>query len=135
MMRSSYGPGGFGAMMSGDWSRLRGGAWQTMTRQDWQRLVQRLLGTTANSNRGRGRLSPLALDRLADLLAERIAARLSGLTLAKPEPLVDAVEIARLHGKTRSWVYEHAGRARGRAARLRPPAPAWLLARARRGTA
>lgn len=25
------------------------------------------------------------------------------------EPLVDAVEIARLLGKTRSWVYEHAG--------------------------
>jgi hypothetical protein len=35
--------------------------------------------------------------------------RLSGLTPAQAEPLVDAAEIARLHGKTRSWVYEHAG--------------------------
>jgi hypothetical protein len=52
-----------------------------------------------------------ALDRLADLIADRVAARLGALT---PEPgtseaLVDAGEIARLHGKTRSWVYEHAG--------------------------
>ena len=50
-----------------------------------------------------------ALDRLADLLAERLAVRLRGLTPARAEPLVDAAEIARLHGKTRSWVYEHAG--------------------------
>ncbi|HET7048121.1 MAG TPA: hypothetical protein VFI54_07640 [Solirubrobacteraceae bacterium] len=50
-----------------------------------------------------------ALDRLADLLAERLAVRLSGLTSARAAPLVDAAEIARLHGKTRSWVYEHAG--------------------------
>ena len=52
-----------------------------------------------------------ALDRLADRIADRLAARLAGLapTHAQPEPLVDAAEIARLHGKTRSWVYEHAG--------------------------
>lgn len=50
-----------------------------------------------------------ALDRLADLLAERLAARLGGLAPPAAEPLVDAAEIARLHGKTRSWVYEHAG--------------------------
>jgi hypothetical protein len=50
-----------------------------------------------------------ALDRLADLLAERLASRLSGLALGRAEPLVDAAEIAHLHGKTRSWVYEHAG--------------------------
>ena len=50
-----------------------------------------------------------ALDRLADLLADRLAARLGVRTPAQPEPLVDAAEIARLHGKTRSWVYEHAG--------------------------
>jgi len=52
-----------------------------------------------------------ALDRLADLIADRLAARLGILTPAhaQPEPLVDAAEIARLHGKTRSWVYEHAG--------------------------
>ncbi len=52
-----------------------------------------------------------ALDRLADRIADRLAVRLAGLapTHAQPEPLVDAAEIARLHGKTRSWVYEHAG--------------------------
>ncbi|MGH2928181.1 MAG: hypothetical protein ACRDL8_08260, partial [Solirubrobacteraceae bacterium] len=50
-----------------------------------------------------------ALDRLADLLAERLAVRLRELTPARAEPLVDAAEIARLHGKTRTWVYEHAG--------------------------
>jgi hypothetical protein len=52
-----------------------------------------------------------ALDRLADRIADRLAVRLARLapTHAQPEPLVDAAEIARLHGKTRSWVYEHAG--------------------------
>jgi hypothetical protein len=50
-----------------------------------------------------------ALDRLADLLADRLAARLADRASTQPEPLVDAAEIARLHGKTRSWVYEHAG--------------------------
>jgi hypothetical protein len=50
-----------------------------------------------------------ALDRLADLLAERLAVRLRGLAPTRAEPLVDAAEIARLHGKTRCWVYEHAG--------------------------
>jgi hypothetical protein len=50
-----------------------------------------------------------ALDRLADLLAERLAVRLSGLASTRAESLVDAGEIARLHGRTRSWVYEHAG--------------------------
>jgi hypothetical protein len=52
-----------------------------------------------------------ALDRLADLIADRLTARLGGRTDAadRADPLVDAAEIARLHGKTRSWVYEHAG--------------------------
>src|SRR4051794_13923976 len=52
-----------------------------------------------------------ALDQLADLIADRLAARLGGLNPGpdRPEALVDAAEIARLHGKTRSWVYEHAG--------------------------
>ena len=50
-----------------------------------------------------------ALDRLADLLVDRLAARLGGLVPERVEPLVDAGEIARLFGRTRSWVYEHAG--------------------------
>jgi hypothetical protein len=64
---------------------------------------------TALSGRDPGAYDDDALDRLADLLAERLAVRLSGLAPARSEPLVDAAEIARLHGKTRSWVYEHAG--------------------------
>jgi hypothetical protein len=50
-----------------------------------------------------------ALDRLADEIADRLAARLEGFAPARSEPLVDAAEIARMFGKTRSWVYEHAG--------------------------
>jgi hypothetical protein len=59
---------------------------------------------TALSGRDPGAYDDDALDRLADLLAERLAVRLSGLAPAGAEPLVDAAEIARLHGKTRSWV-------------------------------
>jgi hypothetical protein len=64
---------------------------------------------TATSVLEAARYDDDALDRLADLLAERLALRLSGLAPGRAEPLVDAAEIARLHGKTRSWVYEHAG--------------------------
>jgi hypothetical protein len=50
MMGDYYGPGGSSGMMgSGDWSWMMGGAWQHMTRQDWQRLQQRLLGTSAST--------------------------------------------------------------------------------------
>ena len=50
MMGGYYGNGGWGSMMnSGDWSWMMGGTWQNMTRQDWQRLQQRLLGTNASS--------------------------------------------------------------------------------------
>ena len=66
---------------------------------------------TVPTGRDPGEYDDDALDRLADLIAHRVAARLGGLTSGhdRPEPLVDAAEIARLHGKTRSWVYEHAG--------------------------
>ena len=41
--------GGFSAMMSsGNWSWIMGGAWQSMTRQDWQRLQHQLVGTNIN---------------------------------------------------------------------------------------
>jgi hypothetical protein len=50
-----------------------------------------------------------ALDRLAEEVARRLAARLGGLMPGQTEALVDAAEIARIYGKTRSWVYEHAG--------------------------
>lgn len=53
MMGGSGVSGGWGAMMgSGDWSWMMSGAWH-MTRQDWQRLEQRLLGADAvATNRG-----------------------------------------------------------------------------------
>lgn len=50
-----------------------------------------------------------ALDLLADRIAERVAVRLGGAIPEQAEALVDATEIARRYGKTRSWVYEHAG--------------------------
>jgi hypothetical protein len=51
------------------------------------------------------------LDRFAELLADRVAERLAPLLSApgQPEGLVDAHEIARLVGRSRWWVYEHAG--------------------------
>jgi hypothetical protein len=48
------------------------------------------------------------LDALADRVAERLVVRLEGLTPAPFEELVDAREIARVTGRSRGWVYEHA---------------------------
>jgi hypothetical protein len=72
-------------------------------------MTTTVTASTATSSRDPAEYDDDALDRLADLLAQRLAVRLSGLATARAEPLVDAAEIARLHGKTRSWVYEHAG--------------------------
>jgi hypothetical protein len=58
------------------------------------------------ASRSRSTNDDVALDRLADLPAERHAVRLKALTPVAP---VDAAEITRLHGKTRTWVYDHAG--------------------------
>jgi hypothetical protein len=66
-------------------------------------MTTRTTAATATSVRDPAGYDDDALDRLADLLAERLAVRLSGLAPALPEPLVDAAEIARLHGKTRTW--------------------------------
>jgi hypothetical protein len=53
MMGGYYSNGGFGAMMSsGNWSWMMGGAWQNMTRQDWQRLQHQLLGTSTSRHHG-----------------------------------------------------------------------------------
>jgi hypothetical protein len=50
MMGGYAANGGIGAMMrSGDWSWMMGGAWQHMTRQDWQRRQQQLLGPGAGT--------------------------------------------------------------------------------------
>jgi hypothetical protein len=51
MMGGYYNNGGLGAMMSSDdWNWMMGGTWQHMTRQDWNQLQRRLLGTTRMSN-------------------------------------------------------------------------------------
>lgn len=71
--------------------------------------ARRPLASTAASLEVEADFNHAALDRLADLLADRLAQRLGGLMPGQDEPLVDAAEIARLHGKSRSWVYEHAG--------------------------
>lgn len=51
------------------------------------------------------------VDRVADLVADRVVERLAPyLGAGGPiEGLVDASEVARLAGRTRRWVYEHAG--------------------------
>jgi len=52
------------------------------------------------------------VDRVADLVADRVVERLVpylGAGGAPSEGLVDASEVARMAGRTRRWVYEHAG--------------------------
>lgn len=52
------------------------------------------------------------VDRVADLVADRVVKRLVpylGAGGAPSEGLVDASEVARMAGRTRRWVYEHAG--------------------------
>lgn len=52
------------------------------------------------------------LDRLADRLADRVLERLTPwLTPGhqRPEGLISASEVARMAGKSRWWVYDHAG--------------------------
>jgi hypothetical protein len=48
------------------------------------------------------------LDLLADRLADRLASRLE-LAIKPREALINAIEVARMVGRKRSWVYEHAG--------------------------
>jgi hypothetical protein len=66
---------------------------------------------------GRGRVEEALadaelLDRVANLVADRVVERLApylGTSGAPPEGLVDASEVARMAGRSRRWVYEHAG--------------------------
>ncbi|MGP0103452.1 MAG: hypothetical protein ACLPUT_17740 [Solirubrobacteraceae bacterium] len=58
------------------------------------------------------KLAPLLIEQLADRLgvtSEQLRARLAGPAPGQPEALVDASEIARRTGRSRWWVYEHAG--------------------------
>jgi hypothetical protein len=67
-----------------------------------QRLADKLVPLLAD------KLAPLLIDRLG-LTREQLAERLGGPTPESPEGLVDASEIARRTGRSRWWVYEHAG--------------------------
>jgi hypothetical protein len=50
MMGGYSGNGGWGSMMSsGDWSWMAGNAWRGMSRQDWQRLQRRWMGSSGMS--------------------------------------------------------------------------------------
>lgn len=62
MMGGYYGNNGLGGMMHSDWSWMTGG-WQSMTRQDWRRVEQRLLGprTVATSGGGWGAAAIVAV--------------------------------------------------------------------------
>ncbi len=54
---------------------------------------------------------PLRLDEATiDAIAQRVANRLLAANPEAPAGLIDAAEVARRHGVTRSWVYEHAER-------------------------
>ena len=53
-------------------------------------------------------LSPDEIDRLAEAVAIRVAEYLR--TDDSNAPLIDAAEVARRHGVTRSWAYDNAGR-------------------------
>ncbi len=58
------------------------------------------------------KLAPLLIERLADRLGvtrEQLCELLGGPAPEQPEALVDASEIARRTGRSRWWVYEHAG--------------------------
>jgi hypothetical protein len=62
MMGGPYGSAGIVAMMgSGDRSWMMRGAWQHMTRDDWQRLQQRLLGASASRGGGWSALAIVAV--------------------------------------------------------------------------
>jgi hypothetical protein len=54
------------------------------------------------------RLHPDDLERLAVLVAERLAEHLASATLPAAPSLIDAAEVARRFGVDRSWVYDHA---------------------------
>ncbi len=121
---------------------IRGGAAREETRSylsntsPLRAMTTSIVAATVTPGRDPADYDDDALDRLAELIADRVAARLGGLTpgRSQPEPLVDAAEIARLHGKTRSWVYEHAGELG--AVRLGSgPRPRLAFSRARRRTA
>ncbi len=70
------------------------------------RLIEELAQRLAD------KLAPLLIERLADMLGltpEQRHEWLGGPTPEQPEALVDAREIARMTGRSRWWVYEHAG--------------------------
>ena len=75
MMGGNYSNDGWGPMMSsGDWNWMMGGAWQNMSRQDWQRLQQQLLGTnTSNTHNGTSGWMIAAIALAALLLGAAIA--------------------------------------------------------------
>jgi hypothetical protein len=53
-------------------------------------------------------LTDAQLEALAELVAGRLVELLHDRPTG-PEPLIDAAEVARRFGVTRSWVYDHAG--------------------------
>lgn len=82
MIGGYYGRGGWGAMMrSGDWDWMMGGGWRNMSRQDWQRLQQQWLGTSASSDGG---WSPWAI--IAVTLGSVLLVALAILALVRGRP-------------------------------------------------
>lgn len=81
-------------------------------RQFARRLVVDDLLIDELAQRLADKLAPLLIERLADglrLTPEQLREQLGAPAREQPEVLVDAHEIARRIGRSRWWVYEHAG--------------------------
>ena len=74
MMGGSYGQDGWGQMMrSGDWSWMMGNAWRNMSRQDWQQLERRWLGSSTAPHHGWSAWAIAALAAIGLLLVSALA--------------------------------------------------------------
>ena len=81
MMGSYNGNGGLGATMSSsDWNWMTDGSWRNMTRQQWQRLQQQLLGTNASTNTHHGWNAPAII---AATLGAALVARLAVILILR----------------------------------------------------
>jgi hypothetical protein len=62
---------------SGDWNWMTGGTWRNMTRHQWQRLQQQLLGTTAGANSHHGWSAPAIITAALGEAGHSVAANCS----------------------------------------------------------
>jgi len=84
MMGGYTGNDRWGSMTrSADWNWMMGGTWRTMSRQDWQRLQHRGLGTSATTSGHQG-WSPWAI--IAAVVGAVFLAGLASVAVARRRP-------------------------------------------------